>query len=134
MDKFISLQNLSDIAALAAVLVLFVQFIKDAVDQVYKFRTRYLVFWLALAILLLNAVAAGQFTGIAAAVAVQLAVSIILNAIGAAMAAMKLYESAVASAVNSAVRGAGPPVPAVPVAPTPTGGALETSPPQPQGP
>ncbi len=134
MDKFVTFQALQDMAVLVSVLVVLVQFTKDLVDHVYKFPTRYLVFIFAFTIILLNALGAGQFTGIAVVLVIQLVVAIAINAVIASLAAMKVYESAVASAVSSAARGAGPPVPAVPVAPTLTGGALETSPPQPQGP
>lgn len=135
MDKFITLQAFSDIAGLVPVLVALVQFVKAAVDQVYKFSTRYLVFWLAVVILLLNAVAAGQFTGITAVVAVQLVLTILINGVIASLAAMKLYESVTASAVNAAMRGIGPPAsPPVPASPTLTVGATQSAPPQPPGP
>ena len=85
MSEYVSFASLATFGGMLAVLNLVVQFLKPKIDNIKKFNTRYVVFVIALILMIIVQVVTGRFT-------FEDIVLLILNSIVLTLAAMGSYE------------------------------------------
>ena len=85
MNEYVSITSLATFGGMLAILNLVVQFLKPKIDNIKKINTRYVVFVIALILMVVVQVVTGDFT-------FEDIVLLILNSIVLTLAAMGSYE------------------------------------------
>ena len=85
MNEYVSITSLATFGGMLAILNLVVQFLKPKIDNIKKINTRYVVFVIALILMVVVQVVTGDFT-------FENIVLLFLNSIVLTLAAMGSYE------------------------------------------